>query len=143
MRLQALDKFFAEVPRDWHYGVEVRNANFLHEEYFDVLRRHDVAHLYNQWTLMPGVDEQMGLHPPQDNPFIAARFLLTPPRSRDWAQREFEPYNQMKELDPVARQALTALIEAASPSRPAYVYVSNLLEGNALHTISDVVRVVG
>lgn len=138
----ALDKFFAELPDDWHYGVEVRNTNFLHAEYFDVLRRHGVAHIYNQWTLMPGVDEQIELHPVSDNPFIAARYLLTPHRSRDWAEREFAPYNQMKEIDPIARETLRRLLLAASTpgAAPAFIYIGNLLEGNALHTISDVVN---
>jgi uncharacterized protein YecE (DUF72 family) len=137
----ALDDFFAELPDDWRYAVEVRNANFLHAEYFDVLRRHGVAHVYNQWTLMPGVDEQIRMHPLMGNPYLAARFLLTPSRSRDWAKREFAPYNQMKEIDPVARGSARDMIEFAQSiqgSGPVFLYIGNLLEGNALHTISDV-----
>ncbi len=136
----ALDRFFGELPSGWDYGVEVRNANLLHAEHFDVLRRHGVAHVYNQWTLMPSVEEQITLHPLGDNPFIAARYLLTPQRSRDWAKREFEPFNQLKEIDPVARETLQHMLASASsrsaPNR-AYIYIGNLLEGNALHTISD------
>ena len=107
----ALDKFFAELPDGWNYAVEVRNANLLREEYFEVLQRHGVAHVYNQWTLMPGVDEQLKLHPSSDNRFIAARYLLSPHRSRDWAEREFTPFNQLKEIDRVARETGRLLLE--------------------------------
>jgi uncharacterized protein YecE (DUF72 family) len=137
----ALDQFFSELPSGWNYAVEVRNANLLHAEHFEVLRRHQVAHVYNQWTLMPGIDEQISLHPVGDNPFIAARYLLTPQRSRDWAKREFEPFNQLKEIDPIARETLQFLLARARadpPAKPAFIYIGNLLEGNALHTISDV-----
>jgi uncharacterized protein YecE (DUF72 family) len=139
----ALDRFFAELPPGWDYAVEVRNASFLHEEYFATLQRHRVAHVYNQWTLMPGINEQIALHPLSDNPFLAARCLLTPGLSRDWAQREFDPYHQLKEIDPIARDAMQLFVQIAKATpadRPAYLYVGNLLEGNALHTISDVVQ---
>ena len=138
----ALDKFFAELPDDWRYGVEVRNANFLHPEYFEVLQRRGVAHIYNQWTLMPGVDAQLEQHPASDNPFLAARYLLTPHRNRDWAEREFAPYNQLKEIDPIARETALHLAESsrATPSSiPAFIYIGNMLEGNALHSISDII----
>jgi uncharacterized protein YecE (DUF72 family) len=141
----ALDRFFGELPDEWRYAVEVRNANMLHPEYFEALMRHGVAHVYNQWTLMPSIDEQIALHPLSDNPFLAARFLLTPGRSRDWAEREFAPFNQLREIDPVARQAMQHFIELAKSTpveNPAYLYVGNLLEGNALHTLSDVLHQV-
>ncbi len=142
----ALDRFFAELPQEWHYGVEVRNANFLHDEYFEALARHEIAHIYNQWTLMPGVDEQIALHPLADNPFVAARYLLTPHCNRDWAQREFEPYNQLKEIDPVARETIRLMIDHAisTPAdQPTFIHIGNMLEGNALHTISDVLKDYG
>jgi uncharacterized protein YecE (DUF72 family) len=138
----ALDQFFAELPEGWHYAVEVRNANLLQPEYFDMLGRRGVAHVYNHWTLMPGVDEQIALHPLEHNPFIAARYLLTPHCSREWADREFAPYNQIKEIDPPARASLRLILESAksTPSQtPAFIYISNQLEGNALHTIADVI----
>lgn len=136
-----LDAFFSRAPRGWDYAVEIRNANWLHPDYFAMLASHGVAHVYNQWTRMPPVLEQMAVHPPEANPFVAARFLLTPGRSHEWSREQFEPFHQLREIDPEAREAMARLLGAAMAgdgARPTYLYVGNELEGNALHTISDV-----
>ena len=132
-----------EVPREWQYAVEVRNRNLLHPDYFDMLRRHGVAHVYNQWTRMPPVSEQLELHPAAANPFITARHLLTPGRNYEWASELFQPYNRLREIDSGARESMAFLIDSvkAGPrSQPSYIYVGNDLEGNALHTIADVLE---
>lgn len=137
----ALDEFFTRAPEGWDYAVEIRNANWLHPEYFAMLASHGVAHVYNQWTRMPSILEQMTVHPPGDNPFVAARFLLTPGRSHEWSKEQFAPFHQLREIDPEAREAMARLLReviAHPRGRRSYLYVGNELEGNALHTISDV-----
>src|SRR3954463_12434805 len=47
--VEALDRFLAKLPAGWSYGVEMRNHNFLQPEYFEVLRKHGVTHVYNSW----------------------------------------------------------------------------------------------
>lgn len=141
----ALDTFFTRAPKGWDYAVEIRNANWLHPEYFAMLASHGVAHVYNQWTRMPDILEQMVVHPPESGPFVAARFLLTPGRSHEWSKEQFEPFHQLREIDPEAREAMARLLRAAMAGkgeRPTYLYVGNELEGNALHTISDVLEAV-
>jgi uncharacterized protein YecE (DUF72 family) len=136
-----LDAFFTRAPKCWRYAVEIRNGNWLHPDYFAMLASHGVAHVYNQWTRMPPVLEQMTVHPPEANPFVAARFLLTPGRSHEWSREQFEPFHQLREIDPAAREAMARLLRSAMNRRdgsPSYLYVGNELEGNALHTISDV-----
>src|SRR5437016_980565 len=41
--VEALDGFLTRLPKDWRYGVEIRNRNLLHREYFQTLARHGVA----------------------------------------------------------------------------------------------------
>ena len=92
---------------------------------------------------MPSVSEQLDLHPASDNPFVAARYLLAPGRSYEWATEQFHPYNRLREIDPGARESMAYLIESvkAKPqSQPSYIYVGNDLEGNALHTLADVLE---
>ena len=48
-----LDPFLARLPRDFRYSVEVRNPEYLVPEYFDCLRSHNIAHVFNAWTRMP------------------------------------------------------------------------------------------
>lgn len=136
-----LDAFFTKAPRGWNYAVEIRNGNWLHPEFFSMLASHGVAHVYNQWTRMPPVLEQMALHPPEANPFVVARYLLTPGRSHEWSVEQFEPFHQLREIDPAARESMGRLLNAAAAAaepRPHFLYVGNELEGNALHTLSDV-----
>ena len=40
---ERLDEFFAVAPRELRWAVEVREPSWLHDEIFEVLRRHEVA----------------------------------------------------------------------------------------------------
>src|SRR4051794_25908571 len=55
--VELLDGFLERLAKGWPYGVEIRNANFLKPEYFAMLGRHGVAHVYNSWTDMPAIEE--------------------------------------------------------------------------------------
>ena len=137
--IAALDVFLGQLPANWQYGVEVRNANLLRAEYFDVLRAHNVAHVFNSWTKMPPVEEQMALPGAFTADFYAARFLLRPGRAYQQAVDSFQPYRETKEANPEARTAIKSLIQRskASPTpRPSYLFVNNRLEGNSPNTLA-------
>lgn len=140
----ALDEFLAQLPSDWRYAVEIRNRLFLHPDYFAMLARHRIAHVYNSWTAMPPVSEQQALPGAQTNPTLSvARFLLRPGRTYEEAVREFGPYDQVKEVNEEARRAGGRLIQRAAFSggrEQAYIYVNNRLEGNALASILAMVE---
>jgi uncharacterized protein YecE (DUF72 family) len=134
-----LDKFFGQLPKDWPYGVEMRNRNWLRPDYFDCLSRNGVTHVFNSWEAMPSIGEQMALEGSRTNPgLVAARFLLKPGRKYEEAVKTFEPYKSVKEENPEARAAGRTLIKegvAAGPKRKTFVFVNNRLEGNAISTI--------
>jgi len=133
-----LDAFLSKLPRGWSYAIELRNKHWLKQEYFDCLTRHNVTHVYNSWTEMPPVSEQINLPGSQTNPeLIAARFLLKPGRSYEQAVKSFEPYDKTKEVNDEVRQAGARLIVEGKTkaNRKTFIFVNNRLEGNALHTI--------
>ena len=140
----ALEPFLARLPKGWPYGIEMRNKHWLKPEYFDCLARHKVTHVFNSWTAMPPVGEQMSLpgsrtHPEQ----VAARFLLKPGRKYEEAVKTFQPYDKTGEVNEDARKAGAALIiegERYEPRRKTFIYVNNRLEGNALLTIMAMMR---
>jgi uncharacterized protein YecE (DUF72 family) len=140
---ESLDTFFAGLPKDWPYGIEIRNRDFLGPEYFSVLAKHGVTHVYNSWTDMPSVNEQMRMPGSLTNPnLVGARFLMTPGRKYDESLKLFQPYDRLREPDEDARQAGAALIlggERYEPRRKTFVYVNNRLEGNALETIAAMI----
>ncbi len=135
-----LDKFLGELPAGWPYGVEIRNKNFLHPDYFGVLKQRGVAHVFNSWADMPSVKDQLTLDGSRTNPSLgAARFLLKPGRKYQEAVNLFEPYDKIKEPNADARAAGAALIKegrSAAGKRKTFIFVNNRLEGNALGTLA-------
>ena len=104
---RALDTFFGKLPKDWPYGIEIRNRDFLGPEYFGVLAKHGVTHVYNSWTDMPSVSEQMAMAGSMTNPnLVAARFLMSPGRKYDESLKLFQPYDRVREADEQAREAV-------------------------------------
>ena len=137
--IAVLDGFLGQLPTSWQYGVEVRNAKLLRAEYFDVLHAHNVAHVFNSWTKMPPVEEQMQMAGAFTADFFAARFLLRPGRAYQQAVDSFQPYKETKEKNPEARAAIKSLIKrstSAPTPRPSYLFVNNRLEGNSPNTIA-------
>jgi len=114
----ALDAFLAQLPQGWPYAIEMRNPQWLQQEYFDCLSRHRIAHVYNSWTEMPQISDQMALPCSRTNPeLVAARFLLKPGRKYQDAVKSFQPYDQTKEVNAEARQAGAALIREGKTTR--------------------------
>ena len=134
-----LDRFFSALPKGWPYCVELRNRKWLGPDYLACLQRHGVAHVYNNWTDMPSVAEQIGTVSEQrTDALTVARFLLKPGRKYEEAVLRFKPYTRTQEVNDEGRAALAALIERGwlKPSRDGvFLYINNRLEGNALLTV--------
>jgi uncharacterized protein YecE (DUF72 family) len=138
-----LDAFFSELPREGPYAVEIRNEEFLTPAYFAVLREHNVAHVFNSWTRMPSIGEQLDLPGALTAPFVVARALLRPGRTYNEAVDAFAPYNRIQEPLPELRQDLVRLAATAAKARvPAYILVNNRAEGSAPLTILEVARAI-
>jgi uncharacterized protein YecE (DUF72 family) len=140
---QRLDEFFSALPVEGSYAVELRNEEFLTPMYFAVLREHGVAHVFNSWTRMPDIGDQLDLPGSISAPFIVARALLRRGRTYDEAVDAFAPYDRIREPNPELRRDLVRLIETAVHARiPAYLLVNNRAEGSAPLTIAEVVRML-
>jgi uncharacterized protein YecE (DUF72 family) len=138
-----LDRFFSIVPREGQYAVEIRNPEFLTPPYFAVLREHGVTHVFNSWTRMPPLGEQLSLPGSMSGPFVVARILLRPGRTYDEAVDAFAPYDRIREPNPELRADVVRLIEQAVRLRiPAYVLVNNRAEGSAPLTIAAIARLL-
>ena len=131
-----LGAFLDSLPAGWPYAVEIRNADFLAPRYFDCLRAHNVAHVYNAWTRMPEIGDQMAIAESRTSDLIVARALLRRGRPYEDAVREFSPYDRVRDVNEPARRALRELIHVALvDGQPAFVFVNNRLEGNSPVTI--------
>ncbi len=148
--IAALDVFLGSLPDGWQYGVEIRNPSLLRPDYFAMLARHGVSHVFNSWHRMPGVDEQLAHEGCLTADFAAARFLLKPGRAYEDAVKRFSPYDRMQEPLPAARQAAQKLIYRLTRSssdrksrRRSFLFVNNRLEGNALETLLAIAEEAG
>jgi len=131
-----LDPFLTMLPRDFRYAVEIRNEEFLGQEYFACLRRHGVAHVLNGWARMPEIANQMALPEVYTADFTVARALLRRGRPYTEAVEKFSPYAKVQDPNPSTRAALRALAaRARERNEPSYIFVNNRLEGNAPETI--------
>jgi uncharacterized protein YecE (DUF72 family) len=134
--VKSLDPFLSRLPADWRYAVEIRNAEFLAPEYFDCLRAHNVAHVYNAWTRMPEIAEQIALPGSRTSDLLVARALLRHGRAYEDAVRMFSPYDRVRDVNEGVRGVLRELIDVALvDGLPAFIFVNNRLEGNSPGTV--------
>ena len=138
--IASLDGFLKQLPGTFRYAVEVRNRDYLQPHYFETLRTHQVAHVFNAWTRMPQIQEQMSLEGSVTTDFVVARALPRQGRPYEEAVKQFAPYDKTQDENPEARKALRDLLRRMKEERKsAYIFVNNRLEGNAPATIEAVV----
>jgi len=139
--LERLDGFLAQLPPEFRYAVEVRNAELLQEQdYFSCLRRHGVAHVYNAWSRMPELRRQIEIPGSATADFQVCRGLLRFGRVYEEAVKAFAPYRETQDPNPEARDSMRVLIGRARENKQAlFLFVNNRLEGNAPLTILSLV----
>lgn len=138
--LESLELFLQALPAGWRYAIEIRNKEYLVLDYFAVLARYNVAHVFNSWTRMPRIADQMTLANAFTADFAVVRALLSKGRTYERAVEELAPYQEVRQPDLSTRGALRQIADRAQRvGQRAYLFVNNRLEGNAPTTIEAVV----
>jgi uncharacterized protein YecE (DUF72 family) len=136
---ERLDPFLEQLTPEFPYAIEVRNQEFLADDYFATLARHNVAHAFNAWTRMPTLADQASLPNAFTANFVVARALLRHGRAYEDAVKLFQPYEHIQETDVPSRIGLRSIADTARETRKsAYLFVNNRLEGYAPGTIAAV-----
>ena len=139
--LSHLNHFFANLPREFRYSIEIRNPDYLGQPYFETLASHQVAHVFNAWTRMPEIAEQITLPGAYTTNFAVARALLGHGRTYENAVAALEPYERIQDPNIPVREALATIVRRGLLRRdPAFLFINNRLEGNAPGTIEAVVN---
>ncbi len=137
--LDRLDPFLAKLPGGFRYAVEIRTPDFLTPDYFNCLRSHGVAHVYNAWTKMPQLPEQIAIPDSMTADFLVTRALLKQGRPYEAAVDMFAPYTEIRDPNPFARQGIREIVEISKrEKRTSFIFVNNRLEGNAPGTIVSI-----
>jgi uncharacterized protein YecE (DUF72 family) len=141
--MDRIDRFLSELPKDYHYAIELRNREFLTEDYLKMLSSHEVGHVLNNWTRMPPILEQIQLAGVLTAGFSVARALLRPGRAYQDAVDMFQPYDAIKEENPELRAGLAeAVRRCVAEGRTLYAYVNNRAEGNSPKTIEAILDIL-
>lgn len=141
-KLEAFLKVLSKVD-GFSYAVELRNAGWLKAPYFQMLVDNNTGHVFNSWTRMPEVREQLKLTQDFKFPHIAARLLLKPGVKYEKAVEIFSPYDRVQDEHPDIREATADLIRRAlEQGVPAFVFVNNRCEGCAPKTIEGILSLL-
>jgi len=139
----ALDDFLGRLPAGWPLGVELRNREWLQPEYFAMLARRGVTHIFNAWSDMPPLETQVALPGSATNPaLLAARLLLREGRTYESAVKQFSPYSQIQDPNLSSRAAAAALIRRGLQTggkTKVVTFVNNRFEGHSPGTIQAII----
>jgi uncharacterized protein YecE (DUF72 family) len=131
-----LARFFAQLPRSFDYAVELREASFLTQSHFELLRQFEVAHVFNHWERMPSLEHQLSFKSPFTGRCVVSRVLLPQGRGYEEQRQAFEPFDKLIEVDNVMRRQVLTLIErTAAANKVLYLFVGNKAEGSSPLTI--------
>ncbi len=141
--MESIDNFLSRLPGNCAYAIELRNREFLTEEYLRMLSTHQVAHVLNSWTRMPPIIEQLQFTGVLSGAFSVARALLKPGRTYQEAVELFQPYTEIREENPDLRHGLAgAVSRCVAEGRTLYAYVNNRAEGNSPKTIEAILDIL-
>jgi uncharacterized protein YecE (DUF72 family) len=141
--VELIDNFLSRLPKKYQYAVELRNQEFLTDEYLRMLKKHEVSHVLNSWTRMPPIIEQISIAGVLTAGFSVARALLRPGRSYQEAVDMFSPYDRVKEEYPELRIGLAeAVSRCIAEGRSLYAYINNRAEGNSPKTIEGILDIL-
>jgi uncharacterized protein YecE (DUF72 family) len=141
--LRMLDSFLAKIPRQFAYSIEIRNGEFLTPDYFALLATHGVAHVLNNWTRMPPIQQQIDMTGVLPASFAVIRALLKTGRTYQQAVDYFQPYDAIKEVSPEIRSGVAATaLRCVQDGKKLYAYINNRAEGNSPKTIEAILDIL-
>ncbi|HEY3204845.1 MAG TPA: DUF72 domain-containing protein [Thermoanaerobaculia bacterium] len=142
--LEKLESFFARLPRAHSYAVEIRTPAYFVPDYFELLRRWKVAHVFNWWTRTPALLEQWEAALPLPAKFAVIRILVPPGLPYAMAVERFRPYDRLTAPREDMRRDLVRLIRnVTAAGADVFVLVNNRAEGCAPLTIRALAMELG
>jgi uncharacterized protein YecE (DUF72 family) len=139
-----LDTFFAALPRDTRYHVELRTETFLRDAVFRVLEKHGVGQVLSHWTWLPPLARQFSMAGRRFlNPAGKAIIRLMTPRGMRYeeAYAKAFPFSALVEglMDPRMVEETAALMKRALEDNVhIHVIINNRAGGNAPRIAQEV-----
>ena len=138
-----LGEFLRRLPRGPTYAVELRTAALLGPAYGDALAEAGAVHCHNVWTAMPPPQQQARLLPPATRRPLMMRWLLRWGDPYESAAARLEPFDRLREEDPMNRGQVAGLVTRAHlHGVPAIVTLDNKAEGCAPQSAFKLARAI-
>jgi uncharacterized protein YecE (DUF72 family) len=143
---QELDRFFAGIPKDPRYHVEIRTDGLLAPPVFETLERHGVGLVLSHWTWLPPLSRQFDL---SGRKFLnSARQcivrLMTPRGLRyEEAYGRAHPFNALVDgmMDPrMVDETVNLMNETVKQLANIHVIINNRAGGNAPQIAQQIMR---
>lgn len=131
-----LASFLRQAPGDFPFAVELRDRRLLTQAYARTLREHGASHVFNYWSRMPTLAEQMRRTDLLRGPLMVIRLLLPPGSRYDELKRAYAPFDKLVAPQAAMRQDVIRLArEALDRDVETYILVNNKAEGSSPCTI--------
>lgn len=131
--LKHLDTFFESIEHDVPLAVETRNGNYLHEEYFILLKKWNVSHVFSEKMYLPHIYDVYEKYGDLLNDKVIFR-LLGGDRKKIEATTKGK-WDKLVDEKPDLPQIVEMLKALKDGGKSVYVYVNNHYEGSAPLTI--------
>lgn len=137
--LERLDAYLAALPRDFRYGVEIRNKNWLTPPFFDCLRAHRVAWVAVDLPYMPHPLDLSSELDPFTADFTYARLIGDRKQVEDLTDTfDRVVVDQSARIDRWAEWLAAALPRTSE----TFAYANNHFAGHAPATIRELARAI-
>lgn len=133
---EMLDTFLQNAPKDFPFAVELRNRKLLTPGYARTLQKHGASHVFNYWSKMPKLAEQMRLDGLLESSLLVVRLLLPPGQRYGELKEAYAPFDRLVAPQAEMRQDVVRLVrEALERDMECYVIVNNKAEGSSPLTV--------
>ena len=133
---ERLDAFLAAVPRDFPFAVELRDRRLLTPAYAKTLQKHGASHVFNYWSRMPRIADQMRTDGLLEATPLVVRLLLPPGQRYADLKEAYAPFDRLVAPQLEMRQDVVRLVRAALEREiECYVIVNNKAEGSSPLTV--------
>jgi uncharacterized protein YecE (DUF72 family) len=134
---RSLATFFERVGSAFDYAVELRDPKLLTPRHLDVLAAHGATHVFNLWTAMPTIGEQLAFAGAlRRDTRVVARLMV--PRGHRYSalERAWAPFDRIRRIDETMRADAVALARRCEElGCELHLIVNNKAEGCAPLTV--------
>lgn len=137
--LNLFGDFTRRLPTDYIYGMEIRNPNYLKDQYFNFLTDHGLHHVFLHGYYMPSIFQLYDKHRDQIKDLAVIR-VHGPDRQKIEKQTGKDWSKVVTPRDGDIDSLAGMLLDLRAREIESFVYVNNHFEGSAPRTISRIER---